>query len=191
SGPTYRAGVLREVALARMEDLEREHGVESVAFEMLGPPRLTKLLFEASILERLYGDLEAAAELDEEGAARASLELVEGDDLLRTDILAAGMPVLRPDGLLLRGATVNIGPAEAPIDVDRLAHQGWVDLRPASWVTWRDRCRALLAHRADASRVDAGSRHDVDLRAVSSRIRPGVLVSMVLRVEERGERIKR
>src|SRR5688500_8411252 len=47
SGPTYRAGVLREVAMERMQDLEKEHNVESVAYEMLGPPRLSKLLFEA------------------------------------------------------------------------------------------------------------------------------------------------
>ncbi|HEY0673873.1 MAG TPA: hypothetical protein VGD27_16470, partial [Longimicrobiales bacterium] len=33
-GPTYRAGVLREVALERMTELEREHQVESVAYEM-------------------------------------------------------------------------------------------------------------------------------------------------------------
>ena len=39
-GPTYRGGMLREVALSRMEALEEEHGVRSVAFEMLGPPLL-------------------------------------------------------------------------------------------------------------------------------------------------------
>ena len=37
-GPTYRAGVLREAALQRLEALERKHGVRSIAFEMLGPP---------------------------------------------------------------------------------------------------------------------------------------------------------
>jgi NAD(P)-dependent dehydrogenase (short-subunit alcohol dehydrogenase family) len=52
-GPTYRAGVLREVALERMAELEMEHQVESVAYEMLGPPRLSKLLFEGAILARL------------------------------------------------------------------------------------------------------------------------------------------
>jgi hypothetical protein len=56
SGPTYRAGVLREVAIARMEALEREHGVEAIAYEMLGPPRLSKLLFEVALLRRLYPD---------------------------------------------------------------------------------------------------------------------------------------
>ena len=52
SGPTYRAGFLREAALNRLHQLEQEHKVESVAFELLGPPRLSKLLFEAHLLKR-------------------------------------------------------------------------------------------------------------------------------------------
>ncbi|NIR45790.1 MAG: short-chain dehydrogenase, partial [Gemmatimonadetes bacterium] len=63
-GPTYRGGVLRELALRRMEELEARHGCRSVAFERLGPPRLTKLLYEAHVLERLYETLERAAELE-------------------------------------------------------------------------------------------------------------------------------
>ena len=54
TGPTYRAGVLRSEALGAMERWETEHGIGSVAYEMLGPPRLSKLLFEAAILRRLY-----------------------------------------------------------------------------------------------------------------------------------------
>ena len=37
-GPTYRGGAMRETALRYMEELEAEHGVRSIAFEMLGPP---------------------------------------------------------------------------------------------------------------------------------------------------------
>jgi hypothetical protein len=43
-GPTYRGGALRSVALRKLRALEAEHG-KSIAFEMLGPPRLSKLLF--------------------------------------------------------------------------------------------------------------------------------------------------
>ena len=53
AGPTYNAGVLRAVALERLGRLEQEHGVRSVAFEMLGPPRLTKMLYESFIWSRL------------------------------------------------------------------------------------------------------------------------------------------
>jgi len=57
-GPTYRAGALRSVALDHMEALEAEAGIRSVAYEMLGPPRLSKLLFEGELLRRLAGTLE-------------------------------------------------------------------------------------------------------------------------------------
>lgn len=190
-GPTYRGGMLREAALSRMEELETEHEVRSVAFEMLGPPRLTKLLFEASILERLFGEVDAAAELDPESAARDAAALIEKDERLRTDILAAGVPILRPDGLLLRGSVVNIGPEGEGVDVDRLAEQGWLDLRASSWEEWRQRCRRMRDLREEDPGVDVGSRSDVDLRARSPHLRPGALVAMVLRREEGGERIKR
>jgi len=190
-GPTYRGGILREAALSRMEELEERHGVRSIAFEMLGPPRLNKLLFEAHILERLYGDLEMGGTLDPEETSRSAARLVEEDRRLRTDMLSIGIPIVRPDGLLLRGPAVKIEPPGGVLDVDHLAHQGWVDLRPSSWVQWRDRCRRMLDFLRTAPGVDEGSRTDIDLRAWSGRIRPGALAAMVLRVEERGARIKR
>lgn len=190
-GPTYRGGMLREAALSRMEALEERHGVRSIAFEMLGPPRLNKLLFEAHILERLYGDLETGAALDPDETARAAERLIDDDRRLRTDMLSIGIPIVCPDGLLLRGPTVKIEPPEGAIDLDHLSHQGWVDLRPGSWVQWRDRCQYMLDLCRTAPGVDEGSRTDIDPRAWSGRIRPGSLAAMVLRVEEKGERIKR
>ena len=44
-GPSYRAGVLRHRAIEFARRLEAEHNAESVAFEILGPPKLSKLLF--------------------------------------------------------------------------------------------------------------------------------------------------
>ncbi|MGH7615079.1 MAG: short-chain dehydrogenase, partial [Gemmatimonadales bacterium] len=49
AGPTYRAGILRAHALERLDALEREHETRSVAYEMLGPPRLAKMLYEARL----------------------------------------------------------------------------------------------------------------------------------------------
>jgi NAD(P)-dependent dehydrogenase (short-subunit alcohol dehydrogenase family) len=103
SGPTYRAGVLREVAIDRMATLEREHGVDAVAYEMLGPPRLSKLLFESAILGRLQRGLEQVARLDADATAQAALDLVLEDADLRCRILTIGLPIMLPDGTLLRG----------------------------------------------------------------------------------------
>jgi NAD(P)-dependent dehydrogenase (short-subunit alcohol dehydrogenase family) len=193
SGPTYRAGVLREVALARMEALEREHGVEAVAYEMLGPPRLSKLLFEAALLRRLYPGLDEAAGLDPAETARRTAELIASDDDLRVRILSIGLPILLPDGeSLLRGPTTKVTPApgQSPRD-PRLVDNGWIDLRPANWARWRARIEAIRSElasgpsSADGSRVDR-ERHDRD-----RDVRPGRLAAWVFRYEDAGERMKR
>ncbi len=95
-GPTYRAGVLRSQVLDRMDALERERGARSVAYEMLGPPRLSKLLFEGELLSQLYETLERAADLDPDEAARRARELVESDDDLRQRICPSGCPSCFP-----------------------------------------------------------------------------------------------
>jgi len=192
-GPTYRAGVLREAALRRMEELETEHGVRSVAFEMLGPPRLSKLLFEASILQRLLPDLEAAAGLDPERVAGEAAALVQGDETLRSDMVSIGLPILLPDGRrVLRGPDVKVAPTGGTVgEPDRMAARGWVDLRPAAWEAWRKRCVAFRASEARGPGADAGSGADLDVRSQSGEIRPGALAAYVFRVEDEGERIKR
>lgn len=192
-GPSYRAGVMREAALRRMEELEAEHGVRSIAFEMLGPPRLSKLLFEAAILERLYPDLDAAASLGPEETARRAEELVRADARLRTDVLSVGVPILLPDGgRLLRGPEVKAAPeAGEEADVSRWAAQGWVDLRAESWARWGERCRGFLADVVRTPGPEAGSRIDIDVRGRSGAIRPGALAAYVFRTEDEGERILR
>ncbi len=190
-GPTYRGGMLREVALSHMEALEEEHGVRSVAFEMLGPPLLNKLLFEATILERLFGEVQVAMELDPAETSERAHRLIEEDARFRTDILSIGIPILLPDGRLLRGENIKIAPRDGEqVDVDRLAHHGWVDLRAACWVQWRDRCRRLDEIRRTSPGAEAGSLTDLDVRAWSSRIRAGALAALVLREEEGGSRLK-
>lgn len=193
SGPSYRAGVLREVALDRMEALEREHGVESVAYEMLGPPRLSKLLFEVAILRRLYKGMDDAAELDPEETARRADALIGEDGDLRVRILTIGLPILLPDGRrLLRGRKVNVAPeaGQAPDD-PRLADNGWVDLRPANWTRWRDRLRAVQEELERGPTADDGSRADLEPHDRGRVLRPGRLAAWVFRHEDDGERIKR
>ncbi|MFW5947191.1 MAG: short-chain dehydrogenase [Gemmatimonadota bacterium] len=193
SGPTYRAGVLREVALARMEALEREHGVESVAYEMLGPPRLSKLLFEVAILRRLHGTLDDAAELDPGDTARRAAELVTGDDDLRVRILSIGLPILRPDGeRVLRGETVKVAPepGQSPDD-PKLADNGWVDLRATNWARWRERLRQVRDELDTGPSADDGSRADREPHDRGRALRPGRLAAWVFRHEDAGERIRR
>ena len=194
SGPTYRAGVLRHQALERMDELEKELEIESVAYEMLGPPRLAKLLFEAALLARICdGRLEAAAGLDAETAAHAAETVIRSDADLRTRILSIGLPILLPSGEeLLRGAELRVPPAEGEaFELDRLTERGWVDLRPSNWAHWAERARAMLAARERSIGAEGGSRPELEAHQVGSRIRPGALAAWVFRYEDQGERIKR
>jgi hypothetical protein len=190
SGPTYRGGIMREAALRRMEELEREHGVRSIAFEMLGPPRLSKLLFEAAILRELFEDVRAAARLEEKDTAERAAELIEVDRDLRSSIVSIGLPILLPDGRhVLRGPEVKVRPPEGEVLRDaRLASQGWVDLRAVCWVKWRERCTAFIHDQVDGVGADAGSGRDLDPRVRTGQIRPGALAAFVFRVEDKGER---
>jgi hypothetical protein len=190
-GPTYRAGVLRSAAIDRMEEMEAELGMESVAYEMLGPPRLTKLLFEGSILKRLYGTYDGALGLDPEEAADRAQSLIEADDDLRQRIVSTGVPILVQDGgAVLRGPVVKVlPPTDRPLE-GNVIDAGWVDLRPQNWEKWRERIQAVVRERRDEPSVDKGSRSDHDYGDSQEALRPGRLAAWVFRIEDEGDRIK-
>ena len=144
-GPTYRAAFLRSAALTRLHQLEAQHGVESIAFEMLGPPRLSKLLFEAALIKRACGSIGAALDQTPESLAQALLSQVSASPDLRTQAISIGIPILLPDGRrMLRGPVMK---AHTP-------EEGWIDLRPENMARWQAR---LLHPRRD--RPDAEQRH--------------------------------
>jgi hypothetical protein len=191
-GPTYRGGVLRELALRRIEELEKETGTRSVAFEMLGPPRLSKLLFEAHILERLFETLAAASGLDPQKTAKAAEALLLANDELRVNILSIGLPVISADGSqVFRGPELKVKPEQGGTVDDRLVARGWVDLRPANWELWRDRIGRYIAEVSEAPSPDEGSIADVDQASRSKMIRPGAAVAWIFKREDGGERVKR
>jgi NAD(P)-dependent dehydrogenase (short-subunit alcohol dehydrogenase family) len=194
SGPTYRAGVLRQSALSGMEALERETGVESVAYEMLGPPRLSKLLFEAAILIRVVGrQLADLAAADPEETARRSHALIDADVDLRRRILSIGIPILLPaGGEVLRGRDLKVAPETGGADeLERMADRGMVDLRPTNWRRWQDRIARIVGEIDGSPGADAGSRWDVEPWHREGVARPGALAAWIFRHEDGGERIKR
>jgi len=192
-GPTYRAGVLRSLAIDHMEALEAEAGIRSVAYEMLGPPRLSKLLFEGEMLSRIFGTLDAAAALDPDDTAAKTHAMIRGDDDFRQRMLSIGIPILLPDGAsLLRGPDVKVRPEEGlTADDPRLVDRGWVDLRPENWKRWADRCRRLASEVKERPGVAQGSTGDHEYGDLTGKIRPGRVAAWIFRYEDKGERIKR
>ncbi|MFC2053932.1 hypothetical protein ACFLV7_06480 [Chloroflexota bacterium] len=165
-GPTYRAGYLRGQALEEIDRLEAETRIPSVALGELGPPELSKLLWEAYLLKIKYGTLTAVLERQEEdkklktgskiqrqpGEISSSLDeyLRENTDL-RQIITSVGIPILLPDGkTLIRGPFIRIPEVadqnDVPIgdgDIDRWANKGWVDLREQNMTHWQKRFKVM------------------------------------------------
>ncbi len=186
-GPTYRAGYLRSVAVEGLATLEARHGVRSIAFEMLGPPRLTKLLYEAFILGQLFPSVRALAAADAPSVARAAERLLrEGNAALRQQILSVGLPILLADGRsVLRGPTVVVPPDERGAAI---APRGWVDLRPENMAQWIRRAGAIAAEPREATTGSSARWTQIDPDAP---VAPPRMAVWIFENEDGGFRLKR
>ena len=191
AGPTYRAGMLREAAMKRLDQLQDRHRTRSVAFEMLGPPRLTKLLYEAFLLSRLCRSVGELAAADGVRLGRETEALLAGEPSLRAEIISVGIPILYADGARLsRGPHVAVPPA--PADPLAAAPRGWVDLRAANLALWVARAGRMVAQ-AGSRQGAAGSGSNEEWFAIEPRepITPWRMVAWIFRHEDEGERSKR
>ncbi len=197
-GPTYRAGILRHWALERLNEMEKEHGVHSVAFEMLGPPRNSKLLFEAHLLRLAFPNMDAVRRSTPEEVRDALDRLVREDPEVANRVISVGIPILLDSGEVIRGVKVIV-PADAdaePVTSEKLeewVRDGWADLRLANCARWIERFQRIHEETSAQPEGDSSSRylrnrrfwHKVDV------IQPGKVVGWILGSEEGGSRIKR
>lgn len=200
-GPTYRAGFLRERALEKLRQLELDHGTPSVAFENLGPPRLSKLLYELHLIMRERGLLE------DKGLSAAELSVrcektILSNEKLRSQILSLGLAIVLRNGKVLRASNLIIPsrwdiPKDGKITadhIDRYAHQGWVDLREKNLATWVQRLAALKDEATRADNENTGSvyvRNRTFWETVAKEGALGSVISWIFLREENGERVKR
>jgi len=198
--PTYRAGFLFESALKRMDELEKRHGVSSVAFEILGPPRLSKLLYEAHLLRLACGDMKTVLKTPADSLSEKLERIIIRNRTLRTQIISIGIPILLPDGkTLLRGEEIKIPPYRekneldvTPSFIDQWAHDGWVDLRKKNMELWRSRIQRIIRDTEAIPTDETSSRF---LRTEEywrgfRDIEPGKIVGWIFTEEERGMRMK-
>ncbi len=199
-GPTYRAGYMRHAAIEKMEELERQHKVDSVAFELLGPPRLSKLLYEIYLLKQICRTMNDLRQCDERKVSQELEKLVSGNQRLRSQILSIGIPILLPDGKrLLRGPQIKIPPYRGHEEfeiteenIDRWAHDGWVDLRVQNIRLWKTRMNRILEEVNAIPPDDTSSRfeHDRKYWFEDEEINIGKVVGWIFTEEERGSRMK-
>ncbi|HLX12725.1 MAG TPA: short-chain dehydrogenase [Bacteroidota bacterium] len=198
--PTYRAGFLFQSADERIRALEKEHKVASVAFESLGPPRLSKLLYEAHLLKTCYGDFHSILKQTPEKISKALTKKISTDKTLRSQIISIGIPILLPDGKsLLRADEVKVpafrGENDFPItpkNIDLWAHDGWVDLRATNMKRWKDRLALIVELSGKIDADETGSRYMYRKEYWSNfeDVDPGKIVGWIFSYEEKGMRMK-
>ncbi len=145
--PSYRAGFLQHSAAKKIKELEKKHKTHSVAFEMLGPPRLSKLLYEAHLIKLIYKNFNNFIKDNPSNISKRIYSYLKNNSKLRNEIVSIGVPILLPDGKeLLRGPVIII-PSKAEGDiisinkdkVNKWATDGWFDLRANNWKLWKER----------------------------------------------------
>ncbi len=198
--PTYRAGFLQHAAVDRLEQLEEKFGVDSVAFELLGPPRLSKLLYEIHLLRKVGGNMKQILAITPELLSQKCFELINSDSELRSRIISIGIPILLPNGKsLLRGNEMKIPPyrGEDELEIDeksinKWAKDGWVDLRIKNMEAWKFRLEAIIDEAENIPVEDTSSMH-VRTKAYWNnfeKIDVGKVVSWIFIHEEKGKRMK-
>jgi len=199
-GPTYRAGIMRQGALKLMMELEKKHHCDSIAFELLGPPRLSKLLYEAHLLKICFKTMEAVRSAPEAELSKKLEQRIFDNKKLRSQIISIGIPILLADGQsLLRGPEIKIPPfrgqEELDIDaesIDHWADSGWVDLREKNMAAWKKRMHEIFEEIASIPESDTSSQFVRNRRfwKEDEELNVGKVVGWILANEEKGARMK-
>jgi len=198
--PTYRAGFMQHGAVEKLAELEKIHNVNSVAFELLGPPRLSKLLHEINILKLICGSMKEILNEIAETLSKKSYELIKHNRSLSNEIISIGIPILLPDGKsLLRGNEIKIPPFRGDNELEMSsetinywAHDGWVDLRETNMTAWQKRLATIIKESEAVAPTDTSSMHVRTKKYWNNfeTIDIGKVVSWIFIKEEKGERMK-
>jgi len=194
--PSYRAGYLRGSAIEAMRRLEHETNSHSIATGELGPPKLTKLLYETHLLKTKYRTLQRVVEEAAPEISSALWHYLQRNHDLRNTIISIGIPILPPEGdRLIRGPRINVpeyaGQTRLPVSettINEWSERGWLDLRPANIKRWQARFRRMLRSAQTIHRQGSAA---ITMEAYrSEEIRIGEVVGWIFNNEEEGYRIK-
>ena len=197
--PSYKAGLLRSAALTDLSMAEKDCDIPSVALGRLGPPELSKLLFEAYLFKFAYKSLGAVV-FENENAPEISQSLVS---ILEASGVAGvapsiGIPILMPDGnTILRGPRINVPElvghrASVPLgnaeNLEKWVRKGWIDLRTKNIEVWIARFEKMLKARAVLR--DMGSASASIRTFMGDHFEIGEVVAWIFNNELGGYRVK-
>lgn len=197
--PSYLAGVIRRNCIDGLIKLEKEYDIPSIAVGDLGPPQLSKLLYEAYLLQLKYPTIAEAAQsaVSSEQLASEIESHILNQTSLQNLITSLGLGILLKDGkTILRGPTLNIPESKISNeiyinhdrDIDLWAKQGWVDLRPSNMEKWLKRFNQMLVSKNN-SHVDGSALYHRTMYT-DEHIRIGEVVGWIFANEMDGYRIK-
>ena len=145
-GPTFRGLAQREIALEAMKAIEVD---EVASISTLGP-LASKILLEAQILRSLFNNLNDATKCSAKEIEEKALELIRNKQNLRVKIISIGIPILLPNGKILRGPDIRIPriiPKYVTVkNIENWTGKGWVDLRQKNWILWQNRLSSFKEH---------------------------------------------
>ena len=200
--PSYKAGLLRSVAMSDLKDVDENSDYPSVALGRLGPPELSKLLFEAQLLKECFGSLpsvlaDGKKRRSAQDLSEALLERIHTSKIKKI-ATSIGIPVLLPDGkTLLRGPRINVPEvkghqttvsSDSDQKVDKWAQKGWIDLRPANMDRWLSRTKKMVASRIELR--DLGSAAASTKSYLPTSFEIGEVVAWIFNNEMGGHRVK-
>lgn len=199
-GPTYRAGFMQHAAVEKLDELEKINKVSSVAFELLGPPRLSKLLHEINLLKTVCKSMKSILEESPDNLSKKITEQLKNNPKLYNEIVSIGIPILMADSTsLLRGNEIKIPPFRGENEleitsknIDMWAHDGWVDLRVSNMKAWQERIKAIIKETELIPNNDTSSMH-VRTKKYWNNFETtdiGKVVGWIFITEEKGERMK-
>jgi hypothetical protein len=203
--PTYRGGILRPSAINKIVESETrmkqsKEYLPSIATGQLGPPQLSKLLYEAYLIKMIHPTIQEILEpsngsITPEGLAAKIATLIQTNPV-RDLITSIGIPILMPDGkTILRGPFISIPespnpniPIRKPSDIDAWAEQGWVDLRPKNFARWIERFKKMYSSQQLFIR-EGSAEHD-RTTYIYKDIRIGEVAAWIFNNEHGGYRIR-
>lgn len=198
---TYRAGIMRSIAIQKMKALVEENGNDnSIAFELLGPPRLSKLLFEIHLLKLAFVCIDEILKTTPDDLSKKIEAIILENVNIRSRIISIGIPILMPDGKrLIRGQAVKVpqDPRQNVFDitdekVENWASNGWVDLRVKNMMKWKNRLQELISQADQIPSTDTSSTHlrDFAFWQKDSALDEGEIVGWLFIHEDEGKRMK-
>ncbi len=200
-GPTYRGGFLQSLATKKLKELESKHNTESVAFELLGPPRLSKLLYEANILKKIAKSFNEVLNTPPETLSDRAYNLISNNSKFRAEMLSIGLVILLPDGRsYLRGKDVKIPVLTVesqieitPENVEKWCNEGWIDLRPSNFRTWQARLSKIINQVKTLNPEDTSSANHLTMDYWDNfeTIDEGKIIAWIFQYEDKGWRFKR